>query len=194
MGLTPQDIRDKQFGKAFRGYNEAEVDEFLDEAARQLEHLARDNSALRDQLEQLSAKVEQYQRLEDTLHNTLVVAQQAAEEIKASARREAEVIVEEARSRAGRIVREAEARAEDARRRVEELIRQARLFQAQIKSLLASQLDLLDIAGPQLEQAAGQVAAALAEGDAGHTDGAGNGVPGLDGAPGPGGGDWTPGA
>ena len=163
MGLTPLDIQRKEFSKAFRGYSEAEVDEFLDQVVRQFDALVKDNAALREQLEQLTAKVEQYRRLEDTLHNTLVVAQQAADEIKASARKEAGVLVEQARVEAEQIIREAEARVERARRDAEELIRRARVFQAQIKGMLASQLDLLESEGRKLEQATGEVASALAQ-------------------------------
>lgn len=179
MGLTGQDIRDKQFGKSFRGYNEVEVDRFLDEVAHRLDQLARDNADLRQQLEHLSAKLEQYQRLENTLHNTVVVAQQAAEEIQSGARREAELILEEARSRAGQMLREAEARVEEARRRVEELIRHARLFQAQIRNLLASQMDLLENESRQLEEAAGQAAAALAQDSGAQVAGGGAAAPGA---------------
>ncbi|HEX6988369.1 MAG TPA: DivIVA domain-containing protein, partial [Bacillota bacterium] len=93
MGLTPLDIQNKEFGRSFRGYNEAEVDEFLDRIVREFDALTKDNAALREQVESLSAKVEQFRRLEDTLHNTLVVAQQAADEVKASARKEADVIL-----------------------------------------------------------------------------------------------------
>ncbi|HEX6988031.1 MAG TPA: DivIVA domain-containing protein [Bacillota bacterium] len=165
MGLTPLDIQNKEFGRSFRGYNEAEVDEFLDRIVREFDALTKDNAALREQVESLSAKVEQFRRLEDTLHNTLVVAQQAADEVKASARKEADVILEQARLQAEQILRDAEARAEAARRGAEELIRRARVYQAQVKGMLASQLDLLESEGRKLEQATAEVAAALAQQD-----------------------------
>lgn len=194
MGLTPLGIQNKEFSKAFRGYSEAEVDEFLDQIARELDRLTKDNAALREQLEQLTAKVEQYRRLEDTLHNTLVVAQQAADEVKASARREADVIVEQARVQAEQVLREAEARAEGARRTAEDLIRRARVYQAQIKGMLASQLDLLESEGRKLEQATSEVAAALAEPDATPASPAGGASTGgePDGSPQAGGADPGP--
>ena len=161
--MKPLDIQNKKFSRAFRGYNGAEVDEFLDQVVREFDALVKDNAALREQVEQLTSKVEQYRRLEDTLHNTLVVAQQAAEEVKASARKEAELIVEEARAQAQQVIRAAQEEAQAIRRTAEELIRRARVYQAQIKGMLASQLELLDAESRRLEQATAEVAAALAE-------------------------------
>lgn len=144
MPLTPLDIRNKTFRRAFRGYSEDEVDSFLEQVMREFEQLLRDNAALREQLEACSARLQQYENLEHTLHNALIVAQQTADEVRAAARREAELAVEEARQRGEALLREAREEAERIRREAAELAQRARAFRAQLRGLLLAQLELLE--------------------------------------------------
>lgn len=144
MALTPLDIHNKEFRKRFRGYDEREVDEFLDEVVRDYDTLGKENAQLREEVEALRAKLEQYHRLEDTLQNTLVVAQETAESLKSNARKEAELIVRQAEQEAERIVRAAEERAREVELRRAQLEREFRQFRARVRGLLVSQLDLLD--------------------------------------------------
>jgi cell division initiation protein len=51
--ITVKDIREKDFSKQKLGYNEDEVDDFLDEIADQLEILIRENRALSQQVDEL---------------------------------------------------------------------------------------------------------------------------------------------
>ena len=41
MSITPQEIRDKAFSRTFRGYNQEEVDLFLDKIYFELEEMIR---------------------------------------------------------------------------------------------------------------------------------------------------------
>lgn len=141
--LTPLDIHNKEFRRSFRGYNEDEVDDFLDEVVRDFEELLRANAALKEQVEQLQTRVEQYRQLENTLHNTLIVAQETAEEVKENARKEAELIVRQAEAEAKRIIEEAQRRAREEEERVAALRREAAAFRARVRSLLESQLEIL---------------------------------------------------
>jgi len=70
MKLTPLDIHHKEFTHSLRGYNEAEVDEFLDQVADELERLFKENIDLNEKLEATEERVKSYQDMERTLHNT----------------------------------------------------------------------------------------------------------------------------
>lgn len=144
MALTPLDIEKREFRRALRGYDAAEVDAFLDEVVREFEAQLRENRQLRDQIEELKEKLSQYQQLDDTLRSTLLVAQETAEEVKASARKEAELIVREAQEEARRRVELAEARVRELREDLKRLHREVEAFRARVRSLLQSQLALLD--------------------------------------------------
>ena len=46
MPLTPLDIHNKEFGKSFRGYDEDEVNEFLDQVIKDYEIVIREKKEL----------------------------------------------------------------------------------------------------------------------------------------------------
>lgn len=141
--LTPLDIHNQEFKKGFRGYNEDEVDEFLDRVVKDYEQLYRENVELKETIDRLKSKVEHFQHIENTLHNTLVVAQETAEEVKLNAKKEAELIVKEAKSEGQRLVDEA---AEKVRQRVaeyEELRQQSQIYRTKMRTLILTQLEML---------------------------------------------------
>jgi cell division initiation protein len=102
MDLTAQHVLQKQFHDAWRGYNQEEVDDFLDRLAETLTRLERENSALHGRLRELDHAVETSRSTEEMLKKTLVTAQRAAEEAIATARAKAEHLVAEAEERARR--------------------------------------------------------------------------------------------
>ena len=94
--ITPMDIHNKEFEKGFRGYDSDAVDAFLAELVRDYETLYRDNREMTDKIEQLEKRLAQYEQMEATMNNTLVLAQETGENVKNAARKEAELIVKEA--------------------------------------------------------------------------------------------------
>ena len=104
MKLTPMDINNKEFKRGLRGYNADEVDEFLDDVVENYEELYKENSRLKESVTRLKDKVEHYERLEATIQNTLLLAQNAAEQAKESSQREADLIVNNANETAQKIL------------------------------------------------------------------------------------------
>ncbi len=144
MALTPLDIHNKEFGKAFRGYKEDEVDEFLDEVVKELEGYIKENIRLRDELDKFRGNVDQYRKMEQTLNSTLIVAQETADEVKANARKEAELIIRDAEARAVGIIDGAKDHAKRVAEENENVRLQTQLLKTRLKTLLQSQMDLLD--------------------------------------------------
>lgn len=142
--LTPLEIENKKFSKQMmNGYNLDEVDEFLDELTADYEKLYKENAEIKTKLEDLTANVGQYKALEDTLKNTLVMAQSTAEEVKSVAQQKASQIVTEAQNTANEAVRELEQKVIIKRRELEEIKKQFDIYRAKMESLLISQLELL---------------------------------------------------
>ncbi len=104
MKLTPMDINNKEFKRGIRGYNPDEVDEFLDEVVENYEELYKENSRLKESITRLKDKVEHYERLEATIQNTLLLAQNAAEQAKETSQKEADLIVNNANESAQKIL------------------------------------------------------------------------------------------
>ncbi|MBD3879091.1 MAG: DivIVA domain-containing protein [Quinella sp. 1Q5] len=85
--LTPMDIHDHQFKKSFRGYNENEVDDFLDKIVVDFEKLLNETERLKTQLYTTEKELEKYRGLEKTMNDTLIMAQRTADDVIAAARR-----------------------------------------------------------------------------------------------------------
>ncbi|MEW5785900.1 MAG: DivIVA domain-containing protein [Bacillota bacterium] len=145
MGLTPMDIHNKEFERSFRGYAVEEVNEFLDRIAKDLEQLIRENIELKEQIGQLNDKLKGYQKLEETMHNAIVVAQETAEDVKQNANREADLIRREADREAQRIVEDARYRSSKVLAEHEELFKQAQVFKMRFRSFIEAQLSALEM-------------------------------------------------
>lgn len=148
MTLTPLDIHNREFKKGFRGYNETEVDDFLDEIIKDFEALIKENGQLKDEMAQLKSQLDHYRGLETTLQSVLVVAQGTAEEVRANARKEAELILAEAAKKSEQLVQEAHERKRKILEQIDDQRRHLALFRARARSMLLSQLEVLDTAEP----------------------------------------------
>ena len=141
--LTPLDIQNKKFNKEFRGYNPDDVDQFMLEAAKNYERLLQENMDLKENVERLATKLEHYQHMETTLHSTLVIAQETAEEVKLNAKRECELLMKEMEVRGQRMLDDAAAKVRRMNVEYEELRKHAQVFRIRQKTLLAAQLEML---------------------------------------------------
>ena len=150
MDVSARDVHEKQFHDAWRGYNQEEVDDFLDRIAESLNRLERENDALRTRLREVDQMLETSRSTEEMLKKTLVTAQQAAEEAITQAKEKAEQLVGEAEERARRANDELKHRVataeEEVRRRTAEAERDAdtkrRELQTSIDRLEAFEYDI----------------------------------------------------
>lgn len=143
MSLTPVDIHNKEFGKKMRGYDEDEVNEFLDQIIKDYELILREKKELEDKLNSTNERLGHFSSIEDTLHKSIVVAQEAAEEVRGNAQKEAKLIIREAEKNADRIVNESLSKARKIALEIEELKKQSKVFRTRFKMLIEAQLDLI---------------------------------------------------
>ena len=144
MPLSPLDIHNKEFGRGFRGYQEDEVNEFLDQIIKDYEMLMREKKELEDRLKQTDERVGHFTTIETTLQKSIVVAQEAAEEVRRNSQKEAKLIVREAEKNADRIVNESLTKARRIAMEIEELKKQSKVFRNRFRMLVEAQLDLID--------------------------------------------------
>ena len=142
--LTPLDIENKKFQKQMmNGYNVDEVDDFLDEITADYEKLYKENSELNAEIERSKTDLEKYKNIEETLQNTLVMAQKTADDIKKNAQEEADNIIKGARSKMQTSVDELTKDLETRKREYSETKKQFDIYRAKMEALLISQLELL---------------------------------------------------
>ena len=139
--ITPMEIHNKEFKRKVRGYDQDEVDEFLDKIVIDYEKIYRENAELKDKLNLQNEKMEHYVNIENTLQNTLIMAQKASEDIENNAKKKAEMIVEDAKRRARQIIEEANNEIVQILKNKEDLAKDIRVFKAKIKTLLEAQLE-----------------------------------------------------
>lgn len=144
MPLSPLDIHNKEFGRGFRGYQEDEVNEFLDQIIKDYEMLLREKKELEDRLKQTDERVGHFTTIESTLQKSIVIAQEAAEEVRRNSQKEAKLIVREAEKNADRIVNESLTKARRIAMEIDELKKQSKVFRNRFKMLVEAQLDLID--------------------------------------------------
>lgn len=142
--LTPLDIHNKEFGRGFRGYNEDEVNEFLDQIIKDYEALIRQNKDLEDKISNLNERLTHFTNIEESLSKSIIVAQETAEEVKSNAKKEAQLTVKEAEKNADRIINEALIKARNTAIEIEELKKRASIFRTRFKTLLQAQFEMLD--------------------------------------------------
>ena len=116
MALTPLDIHNREFKKAMRGYDQDEVNEFLDEIIRDYEMMIRENKEKSSSLELANKKLANYEEMQDSLNKSILVAQDAADRLRENTDREIEVIQREAESYAEEKRQEADKYAEEIRK------------------------------------------------------------------------------
>ncbi|AZV42188.1 MULTISPECIES: DivIVA domain-containing protein [Peribacillus] len=144
MPLTPMDIHNQEFSKVFRGYDEDEVNEFLDQIIKDYELVLREKKEIEQKLEETYERLGHFTNIEGTLNKSILVAQEAAEEVKRNAQKEAKLIIKEAEKNADRIVNDSLLKARKIAVEIEELKKQSKVFRMRFKMLVEAQLDLLD--------------------------------------------------
>jgi len=102
--MTPLDIQTKSFSNAPLGYKKTEVDSFTEEVLTNYETLYKSYNEANEKIKALQKEIDTYKGMEDTMKNTLVVAQSSAEQLTSSARKEAEAIVSEANVKSQEII------------------------------------------------------------------------------------------
>lgn len=144
MPLTPLDIHNKEFSTGFRGYNVDEVNEFLDQIIKEYEIIIKEKKELEDRVAMLNERIDHYKSLEENLSKSILIAQETAEDVKANARKEAQLILKEAEKNADRIVNEALAKSRKVAIEIEELKKRASVYRMRFRTLLEAQLEMLE--------------------------------------------------
>lgn len=143
MALTPLDIQNKSFATKMRGYNQDEVDDFLDMVVRDYEDSINKNRELEKALKHAEEKLEYFNELKEALNQSIVVAQDTADKVKSSANKESEVMINSAQNRSDELISNAERKAhlltttaeEKAKEILAEATSQARLLASETNDL-----------------------------------------------------------
>lgn len=142
--LTPVDIETIDFKKVALGYSQDEVDEFLDRVIVEFEMLYKENLKLNDKVTVLEEGLKYYKDLEDTLRNSIVLAEKTATETKQNASQSSDHIIKEAKLRANEILQDANKRLYDMEFQAMQMKKKYDSFKAKLKGLLIAELEFVN--------------------------------------------------
>ena len=144
VALTPMDIHNKEFPRSFRGYNEDDVDQFLDNIVDEFEKMYKENMEMKERISVLMDQINQFRTMEKTLKDTLITAQKTADEVTAVAQQKSKLILREAEEQARQIRSNANQDVVEANREQFEIKKQIRILKMKIRTLLESQIEEIE--------------------------------------------------
>ena len=155
MPITSLEIKDKTFSTRFRGFDQEEVDEFLDIVVRDYEDLVRSNHDKDLHIKSLEERLSYFDEMKDSLSQSVLIAQDTAERVKQAAaersnniihqaEQDAQRLLEEAKYKANEILRHATDNAKKVAVETEELKNKSRVFHQRLKSTIESQLAIVE--------------------------------------------------
>ena len=136
----------KRFSIVNNGYNIEEVNNFIDIVIKKLEQLSSDNNNYLIQLETLKKQVAEKNKtdIDAKVSKALIAAQETTDKMKELAKEEANLIIREAKENANAIVHESLVNAQKTEQEYELLKKNYNVYKAKLKSLIESQLELLE--------------------------------------------------
>jgi cell division initiation protein len=144
MRITPMDIEQQEFTRSFRGYNEEEVDDFLDKIVKDYEELINENLRLNEEIEKMQEKLKEFSEIEETLRSALLNAQKSAEEMKGRVESEAKIIIEKAEMEAKSLKQQVFQREDLVKNEIDNLRRYKFIFKEKFKSMLNLYLKMVE--------------------------------------------------
>jgi len=144
MRITPMDIEQQEFSKSFRGYNEEEVDDFLDKIVKDYEELINENVRLNEEIERMQEKLKEFSEIEETLRSALLNAQKSAEEMKGRVESEAKIIIEKAELEAKSLKQQVLQNEDLVKNEINNLRRYKFTFKEKFKSMLNLYLKMIE--------------------------------------------------
>jgi cell division initiation protein len=153
MSVSKIDLLNKQFSKQMLGYSRMEVDQFMLELAEVLGDAADGQKGMRKKIKRLERSLKEYRQRDETLRDTLMSTQKMVDDLKVTASKEAQLIMDEARAKADATVQNGHNRLAQIHEEIETLKRRRSQFEVQLKGLLKSHLEMLDMSDPEREKA-----------------------------------------
>ena len=163
--LTSLDVVNQSFKKSIRGYDAAEVDEFLDNVAEALQSYAQRNKELERDMAAKEERLAEYDKMKNVLNEALILAQKSADDRVKSAREAAAKIISDAEANAEEICSDAAQEADRLRSGVSQIKNIRDLYEQEFRGMLAKFDNMLNqcISSSKLDRAVNSVLETEAE-------------------------------
>ena len=150
--MSPNELKNKTFQPAFRGYDREEVDRFLAEVAEEMLKLQTGYEALSLRLAKTEAELAEKVTNEDAIRRALVESQTAAAQVIENARQKGEELEALTREKCGKVIEEFRENIRIERERLHTLRAQTANFKARIYELYQGQIEMVEGITKQLDE------------------------------------------
>jgi cell division initiation protein len=145
LKITPLEIKKQRFAVKMRGYDQAEVETFLEMVSDEYESIMNEKNRLHEEATKLKVQLRDYQQVEKTLQETLMNAQENVSQARENSRREAQIIIREAELKSEKVLDDAKEKLDRMRNDLTILRAQKDSFAKRLKHLLESQVELIKV-------------------------------------------------
>ena len=145
MGITPLVVRQKEFTTRFRGFDVQEVDYFLEEVAKEFDHLNHTIQSLHEENHRLNLENQGYRKRENSMKNAMIQSQKVLDQMKENAKKSSQVIIANAEVEAEKMLNRAHKRLSQLHSDIIELKRQRIQLEMQISAVLESHSKMLEM-------------------------------------------------
>ena len=143
MRVTPIDIIKKEFRSTRNGFDRQDVESFLKDVRSTLEELLNENQRLRELVALRDEEIAELRGEETSIKDTLLLARRLTEDLERRARREADLIIGEARLEAQKIIMATADERRDLQREIVELQSQKVRMIAEIEAVLSAHSQMI---------------------------------------------------
>ena len=152
MKITPMEISGRKFRTKWRGYDMEEVREFLEMVASDIEDMIRESRYFEEELARKNSELGEFKSREQTLKDTLILAQKLARDMKNTMAKEAQVILSEAEMEAEKMVRQAHDRAMELENEIRDLRNQRLQMIEEMRSIINTHMKMLDLVSEHVDR------------------------------------------
>ncbi|BEP29482.1 DivIVA domain-containing protein [Helicovermis profundi] len=142
--ITPLDIEKKVYSKSISGYSKNEVEDFNFRVAEEMENLIKENEKIKEKMKYFEAELSKFNRIEKNIRDALVTAEKTSDEVIKNSQLKSEIIIDKAESKAIKIIDDANNEVLRIKREHEEARKEFLIFKTRFKTLLNSQLDVIE--------------------------------------------------
>lgn len=134
----------ERFSYEVNGYNRDEVNKFVENVIAQTEEFVSKYKIQQKKIESLNQELEHYRKIESSLKDAIIRAEDTSNHIKKMAREEADIIITDAKHNASRIVNESLLKAEKIEMKCEYIENNMKIFKRKLKLIMEQQMAVVE--------------------------------------------------
>jgi len=145
MKLSPENIKKQEFKKSLRGFDKEEVQAFIEKLADEIDELQKENDSLKKDIDEANGQLADFRRIEKNIQDTLAKAQESSTRNIESAKKQTNLMIQEAELKAQQLLDKARENANEVRNAVIQLREEKQVIVSKLRAVINSQAHLIEM-------------------------------------------------